>query len=428
MSGTILSFAKRPLSKFEASIAFLIGFGILFYFYSDCVNRQWDFPVYYLAAKAVANHQNPYDPSILQSIADAEEEVGYGGGLPYLYPPHLARMLSLFGKAPFFASSFFWMTFKCAALEMILFLSFALMRIPVTPLALIVGNIAALFFRPAALDFNAGNAATFEYALILAGLYAWSRSRFCAAGFFTILGGSIKGTSLLITLYPIHLRDWRFLRALTIAAIILGCFLVWDWRILLRFFEFYQSPLWKQMWDEQVQSFYNCSYATVILRTFSYTYFAEPILAIPLLSTILIPLFPLFIFASMAFFLQKQRRQSQSLFNPTSGIVLSMILCGVLLLPPRLAGYTLIWTLFPFFQIIHTSWKNRIYIALPYVLTGLILIQLNLPPNHIPHGIPQLLIDKDFFGLLLLFISSLLLIQYSSKPTVSGQEASDYEA
>ncbi|MGC9328722.1 MAG: glycosyltransferase family 87 protein, partial [Candidatus Hinthialibacter sp.] len=210
------------------------------------MNRQWDFPVYYLAAKAVADHQNPYDPSILQSIADADEEVGYGGGLPYLYPPHLARILSLFVKAPFFASSFFWMTFKCAALEMILFLSFALMRIPATPLVLILGNIAVLFFRPAALDFNAGNIAAFEYAFILAGLYAWSQSRYTAAGFYTILGGSIKGTPLLITLYPLHLRDWRYLRTLTVAALILGCFLLWDGKNFLRFVEFYQSPLWKQ--------------------------------------------------------------------------------------------------------------------------------------------------------------------------------------
>lgn len=407
-----LAYLRRPLSRIDQGISFLIGYGILFMAYSDSVNRQWDFPVYYLAAHAIWNGQSPYDPAVLQAIADSQEETGYGGGLPYLYPPHLARMLYPFVKIKFFTASFLWMAFKCLALELILFFSFLLLRIPFTPLAWILGHLTTLYFKPVTLDFSAGNIATFESALILGGLAAWMHNRYGIAGILTILCGSFKGTSSLFILYPLHLRDTRYLFTLVLSAVGIGCLLLMDWHNVLSFFSFYQSPTWQLIWDEQVQSYYNCSSATVILRTFSDTYFAEPLIRCPTLAKILIPAFPIFIFAILAWVIKSNEQRDG--FEKNNGIILSMILCGLLLLPPRLAGYTLIWTLFPMMQIAYTAWTRKSIIVLLLFIAGLILLQLNLPPNHIPPGITQLLIDKDFFGLLFFFICSVILCLPSS--------------
>ena len=413
MNNPVISFLIQPLSSLDKAIAFCIGYGILFFAYNDCVNRQWDFPVYYLAAHSIADHQNPYDPAILKSISDSREEVGYGGGLPYLYPPHIARLLFPLKTMNFFTASFIWMAAKCAALEAILFLSLVLMKIPIHPVSLIATHIIAVFYRPAAIDFNAGNIATFEAALIVAGLTAWSLKRYAYAGFFTALGCSFKGTPFLITLYPLHLRDIRYIIALIISGVLLGFVILYDWQALIQCLTFYRSPEWEQIWDEQVQSFYNCSSTTVILRTFSQTYFADPLWEAPVLANILIPLFPITIFGIIAYTIQ--RKNNDPSLDKTDGALLSMILCGVLLLPPRLAGYTLVWTLFPFLQIITHSIQRKSYIALFAVIIGFVLIQLNLPPNHIPSGILQLFIDKDFFGLLLFFLSAVWLCNLRPK-------------
>lgn len=398
----------RPLSLWEQGTAFLIGFGIVFSIYSGCVNRQWDFPVYYLASHALYSHQNPYDPAVLQSLADSMEEVGYGGGLPYLYPPHLARLGYPFTKIPFFASAFLWMTLKCIALEFMLFLSLILLRIPLHPLSLLLAHGVAIFYRPIALDFNAGNIATLEAALILAGLTAWYLQRYAWAGGLTIAGCSLKGSSILILLYPLHLRDRNLLKTLIIFSVAFGFLIIMDWKALLQFISFFRSPMWNQIWDEQVQSFYNCSSVTVILRTFSETYFADPLINIPILSSILIPFFPVVVFLGMAYLIHRDQQRKD--YCQTDGLILSLILCGILLLPPRLAGYTLIWTVYPIMQMGYFCWIHKKIHPFILLFIGVMLIQLNIPPNHIPPGITQILIDKDFFGLLFLFVTSTWLV------------------
>ncbi len=407
-----LSFARKSLDRLDCTISFLIGFGVIFYVYSDSVNRQWDFPVYYLAATTVAQGSNPYDPAALQAASDSIEEVGYGGSLPFLYPPHLARVMYPLSKASFFTASFWWMLFKCIALESIIFMSLMLIGQPIHLLGLILAHIAALFYRPVSLDFSAGNIALFEACLVLFGLNAWRCNRFTMAGLFTILGCSIKGTPILISLYPLHLREWRLVRTLTVFSAVFGVYMLFDWKLFLNFFAFYQSPEWAVIWDEQVQSFYNCSSATVILRTFSDTYFAEPIIRLPILATILIPLFPLVIFGLMAVSIKKAQSVG---IQHTNGILLSMILCGVLLLPPRLAGYTLVWTLFPVMHVCYSCWNSKQILPFIIVLAGLMLVQLNLPPNHVAAGFTQLLIDKDFFGLLCIFTATVLLCINSTR-------------
>ncbi|HQH72980.1 MAG TPA: glycosyltransferase 87 family protein, partial [bacterium] len=172
----LVEFAIRSLSAYGRLVAFLIGFGVLFLVFSDCVKRQWDFPVYYLAARALWNGENPYDPARLSALAQTVEGAGYGG-LPYLYPPYLARILTPLAWLPYFPAAFTWLAIKCAALEATLFLALFLARIRIHPVSLAVGHIGVFFYRPIALDLNAGNIAILEAALVLGALAAWGRAR-----------------------------------------------------------------------------------------------------------------------------------------------------------------------------------------------------------------------------------------------------------
>ncbi len=400
------SLSIQPLSPYAKTIAFLLGFGVLFLGYCDSVRRQWDFPVYYLASAALWDGENPYDPDTLTTISHSIDGAGYGG-LPYLYPPLMARVLYPLSRLPYFPASFLWLVLKCLALESVLFSILTLLRVRFNVVSLFLIHLAALLYRPIGLDMSAGNIAILEAALILGALTAWRGSRYGPAGALMVLGGSLKGSSLLLTLYPLHLRDKPFLRALGCSAIALGALLLIDFPALLQCVRFFHSHEWQLLWDEQVQSFYNCSSTTVILRTFSETYFAEPLWNSPAITIALIPLFPISVFAAACFGIHRFKQRNP--FNKTDSTVLSLLLCAVLLIPPRLAGYTLVWTLFPAVCIITTSFRQRHWGALTLSLIGIGLLQSSLPPNHIPPGISQLLIDKDFFGLFLLFLSNLSL-------------------
>ncbi len=401
----LLNLFLRPFTPFQLLILSMIGFGILFLGYSDAVRRQWDFAVYYLASKAIWGGINIYNPENLLALSETIEGIGYAG-LPYLYLPLTARLISPLSLLPYFAASFVWLVLKCVALEMIIFLTLKLMRQPIHLFSFSILHIAALYFRPIGLDFNSGNVAVFEVALLLGTFWAWRSRQFAAAAVLLVLSSLMKIYPLLLGLYPLHLRDKRFLRYLGVAVIVLILCSLLDFNMFFHYIDFFQSDTWKKMWDEQVQSFYNCSYITVILRTFTDTYFAEPIVELPFLAFILIPVFPVLIFLLMGFVVRKKERLNQ--FEPTDPEIISLLICGILLLTPRLSGYTLAWVFMPLVHTAYRSVQMKMVGSLVLVLGGIILFQLYLPPQYVPPGIPQLLIDKEFFGLLFIFISSFL--------------------
>lgn len=408
----IFYFILKPLRTFDTAIAMVAGFGILIYCFSDCVKREWDFAVYYLASIAIWQGDSPYSSQTLSGIAETIDDVGYGG-LPYLYPPHLARILWPVSLLDYYTASFVWIVFKCLALECIIVLTIRLMKIPLCLQTFILIHITAIYFRPVGLDFNSGNVATFETLLILSGLAGWACSKYVQTGFSLFLGGSLKGSLLLLFLYPLHLRDTMLLKSLIAPVLCFLLYTIMDASAFLHWIEFFRGHTWAQMWDEQIQSFYNCSSTTVILRTFCETYFAEPIFHFPPIAYLLIPLFPVSVFALMGYVIQ--RYQQCTGFDKTDPAILSVLLFGLLLLPPRLAGYSLVMMFFPTIQTLYAGFVSRNWFALVCSSTGFCLLQMNLPPNHIPAGFSQLLIDKDFFALLLFFIASAYILLYKAR-------------
>lgn len=382
---------------------------MLFWWYSDAVRRQWDFAVYYLASIALWNGENPYDPETLKQLAKSIDGVGYEG-LPYLYSPLFARALWPLTHLSYFEASFCWLLIKCGLLEISLFAMLYLLRIEIQPIVFIAIHIATFFFRPFALDFNAGNIAIFEYSLIVCSLALWRASRWPSCAFLMLFAGLIKGTLMFLVLYVVHTRNRKLLKDIALIAIVLGLFLLVDYRTVINYLQFFQTPTWTLMWDEQVQSIYNCSATTVILRTLCETYFAQPIIHFPLLGKILIPIFPILIFILTAYAVNyHQKRQGSS---ETDNNILTILILCILLLPPRLAGYSLSLTFYPAVYLIYRSFKAKRYISIILSILGLMLLiieplQIGFHPGHFePGGIEQLMVDKDFFALFILYITS----------------------
>jgi len=400
----------EPLSYYQQWLFALVGLGIIFAVYNYTILRQWDFNVYYLASNVIWQNDNPYNPQNL--INEGEKTIGVGyGGLPYLYSPLLARVLFPIAMLPFFEASFLWALLKCICLELTVFLILLLLQKLPSIFWLSVLHIIVLLYRPIALDMNAGNVAIFESTLILLFLVFWKQGQNTAAAIALIGAAALfKLVPLILLLYPLHLRDWRLLRSMAGVGLGFILYAIIDISSTIEWIHFFQSDTWLRLWDEQVQSFYNSSSTTVILRTFSNTYFAEPLIESGWAVNILVPLFPILIFTISCFSINKYLQKKN---QPKSPLLFSLLICTLLLLPPRLAGYTLVWTLFPLTFLLLHAIQHISLIQLILLGISLFLIQSSIPPEHIANGFMQLLIDKEFFGLLLFYFCLIICVKKS---------------
>lgn len=405
-----------PVRTFAAAAAGYLVLWVFLGFFSD---RQWDFTVYHLAANAASEGENPYDRETLYALAGGQG-IGYAG-LPFLYPPHVLRLLEPLAWFSHDTAKVVWLILKCAALEacvwiMIPLLGFRRFWLPFAAL-----HAAAIVYRPVRLDLNSGNVAVFEMAMLYLSLLWWKRGRSGPAAALLALAGSVKIHPLLLALYPLHLRDWRFMRGFAAGLACVAALWLIDIEMAGRFAAFFRSPRWALIWDEQVQSFFNCSAATVIVRTFSETYFAQPLINAPYLVPFLVPAFAVGVFLLAGRMLVRKAPDEGG--GPVDGLVPGFLICAMLLLPPRLAGYTLAWTLYPLIAASVAAVRRGSFAAAAMTAASMLLLQIDIPPQHVEIGGPsQLLIDKDFFGLLSLFSAYCLLLGRNATMT-DGPEA-----
>ncbi len=400
-----------PIPTRWLPFSLLLGFVAIFWRYHELVNLQWDFGAYYVAGRTLITGANPYDPQALIEMGKRLTDAEYHG-LLFLYPPLFLRLLTPLLSFDLYTAAFIWFGLKCAALEVMLVVTLYLMRFQVSVLSLSLINIAALTFHPFGLDISSGNVAIFEGTLILSGLLAWSKQRNVLAAGFITLGSFMKISPFLLVLYPLHNRDKQFLYSL------LGCLILFfviagaDWPMTSNYVQFTQSDAVTYHWDEQVQSVYNISMTSFILRTFAVTYFYEPLINAPWLVPIVTPLSSALVFVVLVFAIQQNEKTNSDPHSPT---LYCALLLAVLLIPPRLAGYTLSWSLFPCVYLVVHSFRQKRWPAFILSLGGVFLIQWYFPPSQIQPGFEQILIDSEMIGLFLLFISSVLLIGKEDK-------------
>lgn len=409
--------STAPLPVWAAIVAFFCGFSLIFLRFSELANLQWDFGAYYVSAKTIFAGGNPYDPDSTLAAGAAIREADFFG-LLYLYPPFFLRMLYPLIHLDLFSASFCWFVLKCAAIEGSIFFTAYLLGIPVNIFSLTSLNGAALIYRPLSLDLAAGNVAVFEMFFALAAFSSWRKGWEGFCGGFIGLCGSLKITPWFMMIFPLHLRRYNLLKgfALTIVSLVLVSAV--DWNATREYMAFSHGDIAVHHWDEQVQSIYNISLNSFILRTFGSTYFYDPLIDAPELIPILTPLAPIILFVLFILILNKDKRSYQEMIHNNS--FLSALLLLSLLVSPRMAGYTLAWTFFPAIQIFYEGFRRKKLGIILLNLAGLALILWYTPPSSIHRGIEQLLIDRELFGLIIFYVSSLRLY-YLSIELSSGQ-------
>lgn len=404
----------RPLTVEQSLACFCFGFGLIFHNYYQLSNLQWDFGAYYVAALADANGGNPYDPDDLfeagQRLGDAEYH-----GLLYLYPPLTIQFFKPFIYLDIFNASFIWFLLKCLALEAIAFLIIAMLRQPISILSITLTNCLILLYHPVGLDLSAGNIATFECLLIYAHLWLWQQRREITSAICLAIGAMFKFSGYLLLLHPILLRERRFLISFTAAMAVLFLMNCISFGNVNHYLNFSSSETAAFHWDEQVQSVYNNSLTSLFLRTFSETYFYDPLISLPWAPSLLIPLSALVI---LGLFYRIAKPASEDQLRQPEFVSLLILLA--LLIPPRLAGYTLVWTLFPVSVCIFKAIQSRSALMAIMATLSVCLLQTNIHISSIKHLIEithfaQLLIDVKLFGLCLLFLSSIIIILKPSK-------------
>jgi len=408
IKGRIVREISRPLaSRREWMLLIVLTFVILFARYVPAWNAIWDFDVYLDASKSMLEGRSPYVPE------DASTPDKPYIGLPYLYSPLFARLVTPLTLMDPMWSGFVWVILKCVCLLVCVLLVVRLIGVPFT-----IGSGGAvlfliLFYQPIGLDMGSGNVAIFEITVILGGLKAWRVGRPTLGGFLLVLPLIVKPTCLLLLLYPLHRRAWKVLRGAALGMSVLAVCMLPDIKYVLDFFRFVTSPIWASFWDELAQSFYNFSAITVVNRIFGETYFVDPIISIPWLPAVLAPLAPVLILTCAAWAIARsEKRRIHSELDPE---ILSLVLLTAILLPPRLAGYTLAWTFFSVVALIKMTAERKDYLTGLLTLLGFTLVQLDIEPQHVSPGISQLLIDHYFFGLLFLFCANLRAVTSSPR-------------
>ena len=395
-------YLRKPLPVITQFMIAVLGFTLFFTAYAKGVHLQWDFVIYYLAAYTLPTGADIYDKEVLLRVSDTVNDLDYGG-LPYLYFPIFARILFPFSYLSYFNAAFLWIILKCIALEITIFGTLFLLQTAPTLLNTIILHWAALFFAPFGVDMYTGNIGIMESTLAICFFAAWKKRKEWSAAIFLICSSVTKGLPLMLALYPYYLREWSFLKKIGVALGVFGSFFVIDYSTTKMWLTFYQSTKWLLFWDELVQGYYNCAYTSALLRIFSETYFTQPLIDIPGLAAIVVPLFPMTIVLMTAFAIHhKRQRGEQELVDAP---IAALMMTGLVLISPRMAEYSLSWSFFPLCTVFYFVYREKKIMPLILTIAGIVLFQMYVLPEHVKPGWQQLLIDKIFYGQILLYLS-----------------------
>jgi hypothetical protein len=202
---------------------------------------QNDFPVYFIAASMIRNHEGSHiydqaadgvDPQLIRAdpntlFAEYAGKLGVDDVELYVYPPLLADMLVPLTYLRLASAKHVWLLFNAifvlaATLILARTISPNQVRWFWPPLF-----VAVLLFRPTLDSLFLGQVSIFLLLLQVAGLYFYSERRtFPAAVMFAVMT-VIKITPLIVVVPLLAFRDWKQLRAfvLVLAALLIGiCF------------------------------------------------------------------------------------------------------------------------------------------------------------------------------------------------------------
>ena len=177
---------------------------------------QWDFRVYYHAAKLDAQGLDPYDTDLLQKTADLEHHH------PFAYPPSVLLLFRPLTAFSYGTAYLIWLGIKVLALLWLLYIWHKYLFADAPPphwyLFLLVS-----FGGAVCLDMIAGNVSVIEQALLWSGFAALLRKKVWLFCLMVLAAAIFKWTMILLLLVLIPLGIEHRYRYLLISAIAMVC-------------------------------------------------------------------------------------------------------------------------------------------------------------------------------------------------------------
>jgi hypothetical protein len=175
---------KTLFEKMLIGVILVYCISILMYIFSHIDQYQWDFQVYYYAAKAYAEGLNPYDNNALSQVAQSPIT------LKFVYPPITLLFFRVLLLVKHTTASYLYLLLKCTLL-------IVLLRVWKN---IFLGEIDAFFYlfcllafnSPIYLDLLSGNISTLEECLIWFAFYGYLKNKRLLFCLFIVIAAAFK--------------------------------------------------------------------------------------------------------------------------------------------------------------------------------------------------------------------------------------------
>ena len=398
LRGAVLTFF--PHSVYPWFLAGAVGLAIGWALIGNA-EHQWDFRVYLAASAALTLESDP-NPYVVENLHAAAEIRGIPGyeGLPYLYQPLVARLLTPLLTVPPEWAATIWVAMKAMAYGLLFLLAGRLAG--VTP-SLSVGVPFVLFvvvYRGATGDFMAGNVATFELCLLGAWLAGRQREQVWLPALAMTLLVAIKPIPALLLLDEPHRREWKVLSACAGLTALALAVQAWDGSLWM-YLSYLRGDAFQPYWDELQQGLYNHSVSSALHRLTCETFLTQPLLPLAGFAPLAVPLAAVGLFlGAVATFRVWEKRNG---VEPRSGPAAALAITTLLVLSPRVADYTMAWTVLPVLLLTVAAVRRRNLAIGALVALGVLAIHIHVKFSKlIGAGLWQAAVDHDTYGFLLL--------------------------
>jgi len=354
---------RSQAKQIHPAVLFFAGAAFIFSIESWHVINQWDLEVYYQAAQDVWAGENPYyDP-------DEHPDENLTILTVYVYPPLFARVISNLHALSEDQFRFLWLVFQSIAFESLYWFGLNLFGRRASLVSWAAFHAIGAFYDGAETDFRAGNTALMEAAVLTAwGAY---RLRTMAAGTWLGILFAVKPLTVFVSIWDIVLKRWRAVLPVVLTAGGLYLLMFLDRPLWPLYREFLDSSTFREIMEEHTAGIYNNATVSVAFRLFSDKTLFVPIWDFPPLAYALTFIVPLGLWLA-TFSVWRKLREQGIPENIRNGCGFALLLPTVLMTTPRVADYTLVWLLVPFF---FESWRsyseNRLTSLFLYLLAGL---------------------------------------------------------
>jgi hypothetical protein len=328
-------------TRFRRVALFLFGALLILVFKVGNRVGQWDFLVYLDAAGDVWEGANPYRVAVPEGYEHITILTAY------VYPPFFARVLSPFSQLPEEAARFCWLTVQSLAFEALYWFGLVLCGRRVGLFSFALFHLIGIRYEAIDKDFLAGNTALVE-AAVLTAWAALHRVRPATVGAALGVLLAIKPLGVFVVLWELVRMRWRSLLATVIVAGALGVGMLLDQPLFSQYREFLASSRFQEIMDEHTAGIFNHATVSVAFRLFTDRTMFWPVWDFPPLAYFLTFAVPILVWL-LAFNLWRALEESRLDPRLANELGFFLLLPTVLLTTPRVADYTLVWLVVPFF-------------------------------------------------------------------------------